>query len=63
MQLPMQQLPIRSKPCIDFVPAHVVYTPAEVKSAKAVLHRILEEVQKPTPTVQSITPIIKEVSE
>lgn len=42
------------------IPAYVIYTPQEVKSAKAVLQRIQQETQKSS-TVRSITPVIVEV--
>ena len=58
MQALMRQL--KSKQ--SNIPAHVIYTPSEIKSAKVVLQRVLRETQK-TSTVQSITPVVQEVSE
>lgn len=44
------------------IPAYVIYTPQEVKSAKAVLQRIQQETQKSaSSTVRSITPVVVEV--
>ncbi len=44
------------------IPAHVVYTPQEIRSARTVLHRVLQETRK-TSIVRSITPVVQEVAE